>query len=178
MQLNTLTRWLQAFSNYPFHWALRKVILPLYDRQTSAYLDPPAGPNLQIVGAGNTAAKNGTAFFYLANGVLNTIAANTSMPALAGTILQNNFGGWAFFADSGGNLSSLFMNQAAALSGVTFPQFPMGKCFFGFLTANPTAANFVGGTTALDAASTNVVYHNATEAIDPYCLIGGQLGTE
>lgn len=178
MQLNSLTKWLQAITNYPAQWVLRKLILPLYDRQTSAFLDPPAGPGNVIFGAASPVAKTGAAIItYIANGVLNKIPAGTSWPALTGTVLQNNFGGWAFFADSGGNLSTLPMNQAATLAGLTFPQFPMGKAFMGFVTVNPTTAPFVGGTTALDAANTNVTFVQATEAIDPWCLIGGQLGS-
>lgn len=176
MQLSNLTRWLQAVSAYPWAWVLRKICLPVYDRMTSVAL---TSAGLVINAASSPIVKTGaTATTVIANGVLVSITAATQMPALVGTISQNNFGGWAFFVDSGGNLSSLFMNQASTLAGVTFPQFPVGKALLGFVYLNPTSANFVGGTTALDAASTNAVFVSTTEGFDPYCLVGGQLGSE
>lgn len=176
MQLNTLTRWLQAMSAYPWQWVLRRITLPVYDRMTSVAL---SSAGLVIKAAGSTLAKTGaSAATVIANGVLVSIAAATDMPALAGTISQNNYGGWAFFVDSGGNLTSAFMTQASSLAGLKFPQFPVGQACLGFVYLHPTAADFVGGTTALDAASTNAVFVSTTDGFDPYCLIGGQLGSE
>lgn len=181
MQFNNMTRWLQQFASYPWAWMLRKLLLPLYDRQSSVFLSPASGAGLVISGAGATTAKvGGTNLLVLANGIFVSIAAATVLPVLAGTIPQNTFGGWCFFVDQGGALSSLFMNPSTANSITTmgFPQFPMGKTFLGFVYLNPTTAPFIGGTTLLDAANTNAVYVSPSEGFDPYCLIGGVLGSE
>jgi hypothetical protein len=172
MQLNSLTRWLQAISAYPWSWTLRKILLPIYDRQTSAFLDPPAGPGNVIQAASNPGAKTGAAIItVLANGILVRIPAGTNYPALVGTIAQNNFGCWGFFCDQGGNLTTAFGFQGASLAAMQLPQFPIGKAFLGFVYLNPTTAPFIGGTTNLDAANTNAVFVQATEAIDPWCLM-------
>lgn len=114
---------------------------------------------LVISAGGATTAKTGaTASTSIAGGKLVQTAAATVLPVLAGTISQNNFGGWAFLSDSAGTLSSVFLNQASALAGVTFPAIPKGSVILGFILANPTTATFVGGTTALDAANTNVLF--------------------
>lgn len=114
---------------------------------------------LVISAGGATTAKTGAnASTSIAGGKLVQTAGATTLPVLAGTILQNNFGGWAFLSDSAGTLTSVFLNQAGTLAAVTFPVIPKGSVILGFILANPTTATFVGGTTALDAANTNVQY--------------------
>lgn len=169
MQLANLTRWLQNISSYSWAWTFRKITLPVYDRMSSAAL---TSAGLAITGAGTATAKTGAAAtLCIVNGILVNIPAATAVPALVGTVLQNNFGGWAVFVDQSGTLTSPFMNQGATLAAMTFPQFPMQKAFLGFIYVNPTTANFVGGTTNLDAANTNAVFVSTTEGIDPYCTI-------
>lgn len=178
MQFAPLIKWIQNINNNPIANVLRRICNPLYDRQSSVFLSPAGGAGLVIFGASSPIVKTGGSICLgIANGVFWTIPASTSMPALVGTVPQNTFGGWAFFVDQGGNLSSLFMNSSVANSivGMTFAQFPVGKAFIGFVYVNPTTAPFVGGTTNLDAANTNAVFVSPTEAFDPYCTIGGQL---
>lgn len=115
---------------------------------------------LAITGGGATTAKTVNVVDYLVAGVYATKAAST-MAVLAGTILQNNFGGWVFCIDVAGNLSSLFMNQAATLAGVTFPVIAPTLTILGWVRLNPTTATFIGGTTLLDAANTNAIYRDA-----------------
>lgn len=175
MQLSPLIKWLQTFSSYPWAQMLRKIMVPVYDRMTSSVLSA-AGAGLVITGAGSTTAKTGAAVtLVLCNGVIVSIPAATNMPVLVGTIAQNTFGGWVFFVDQAGALTSLFMNPGTTLALMTFPQFPIGKACLGFVYLNPTTAPFVGGTTLLDAASTNAVYVSTNDGFDPWCLIGGQL---
>lgn len=179
MQLANLTRWLGAFSQYQWNFHFRKIIYPIYDRMTSV---PLTSAGMVITGAGTATAKTGAnATLVLVNGVLVSIPAATAIPALAGTVLQNNFGGWAVFCDQSGVLTSPFMNQGATIGGMTFPQFPQQKAWLGLIYVNPTTAPFVGGTTLLDAANTNAVFISPTEGIDPYCTIfqpGMLLGSE
>lgn len=112
---------------------------------------------LAITGGGATTAKTVNAVEYIINGVIARLAA-ANMPALAGTITQNNFGGWVFTVTSGGVVSARFMTQAATLATVAMPVIPLTDCVIGYVRLNPTAANFVGATTALDAANTNAIY--------------------
>lgn len=48
--------------------------------------------------------------------------------------------------------------EAATLAGVVLPETPATSCVVATLEVNPTAANFVGGTTLLSAANVNPVY--------------------
>lgn len=114
---------------------------------------------LAITGVGSTTAKVVAAVECIIAGVLSVIAAATNMAVLAGTILQNNFGGWVFTWD-GATLRSRFMTQGATLAAVRMPAIPAGEAIIGFVRLNPTAAPFVGGTTALDAANTNAIYRD------------------
>ena len=126
-----------------------------------------ASAGLAINGAGNAQFKTVNLIDVLVNGVLVSLAANTASGALAGTILQNNFGGWVYYVNASGAVVTQFMNQAATLAGVTWPATQAGYTPIGYVRLNPTTAAFIGGTTALDAASTNAVYGNFVGPFDP-----------
>jgi hypothetical protein len=148
--------------------ALRPLLWGLADRLSSQTL---GNAGLVIFGASSALAKTGaTATSAVAGGVLLSIAASTSMAALSGTTSQNTFNVYCFFIDSAGTLTTLMGTQATTLAGVKFPPIPVNKAMIGFITVNPTSAAFIGGTTALDAASTNVVYVNTQGAFDPTIL--------
>jgi len=152
---------------------LRKLLLPLWDRQTSRMLNT-AG--LVIHGAGSTLAKTGSADCYaLANGILQKITAATDMPALSGTVTNATFNVFSFFIDSGGTVTSQMGTAGATLAAVKFPQVPTQKAWIGFVKINPTGTgDFVGGTTALDDATVvpTAAYISLTGGVDPYALIG------
>lgn len=173
MQTETLTHWLIGITNSPWQWALRKINLPLYDRQTSLALNT-AG--LVIKAGGSALAKSGAAACYLiANGVFQKIAAATDMPALVGTVPNATFNVFAFFIDQNGVVTSALGTQGATLGAMKFPQFPTSKALIGFIIINPTGTgDFVGGTTALDDATVapGAVYVNGQCGFDPYCLTG------
>lgn len=127
-----------------------------------------AAAGLVITGAGTATFKTGAAAIdVLVNGVLVALAAATGSGALAGTILQNNFGGWVMYINAAGTVQTQFMNQAATLAGVTFPATPANFVAIGYVRLNPTTAAFIGGTTLLDAANTNAIYGNFVAPIDP-----------
>ena len=48
--------------------------------------------------------------------------------------------------------------EAALLANVVLPDTPADSCVVAQVSVNPTTANFVGGTTALNAANVNAVY--------------------
>ena len=168
-----LTVWLEGITNGALQWWIRKIALPVWDRQTSRMLNTPG---LVIHGGGSTVAKTGGSDCYaLADGVLQKIAASTDMPALSGTVTNATFNVFAFFIDSGGTKTSAMGNAGTTLAGVTFPQFPTKKACIGFIIINPTGTgDFVGGTTALDDGTVvpNAVYVSLLAGFDPYCTIG------
>lgn len=177
MQFAPLIKWLGGLTAYSWVNTFRRIILPIYDRMSSVCLQ--TGGAIVIVGAANTAAKTGAAItYYVANGVLRTIAGGTTLAAYSGTVVNTQFGIFCWFADSGGTVTSAFGGSFATLALAQWPQFPIGKAMLGFSIINPTGTgNFVGGTTQLDDATVvpNAIYVSVTEGFDPYCLIGGQL---
>jgi len=140
---------------------LFKLFQGIYYRFNSMALNE-AG--LAIVGAGNTAVKTGaTPTVVSVNGVLASIAAATTLPVLAGTVLNATFNVFVFSQDSAGTRYTTMGTGAATLAGVKFPVIPDNRAILGFIVVNPTGAgNFVGGTTALDDAGVvpNVAYVN------------------
>lgn len=173
MITDTLTRWLEAFGDTQHRWNLRKIIEPLFDRQTSL---PLTSAGLVIHGAASALAKTGSSATYLlANGILQKIAASTDMPALVGTVTNATFNVFCFFIDSAGTVTSQIGIQGSTLAKVKFPQMPKQKALVGFIIINPTGTgDFVGGTTALDDGTVvpNAVYISPTTGFDPYALIG------
>lgn len=169
----TLGRCLQAISAYTWSAALRKSLFPIWDRQTSRPLSSAA---LVIHGSGGTVPKTGAAiWYYLANGLLGSIAAATDMSVLVGTVTNAYFNVFCFFADSAGVITTLAGQQATTMLGVQFPVFPTNKALIGFIIINPTGTgNFVGGTTALDDATVvpGTVYVNGVGGFDPWCMTG------
>lgn len=128
---------------------------------------------LVIFGAASALAKTGaTAFTGVANGVPVTIAASTTMPALTGinTTAAGRYVIAAFFIDAGGVVTVLGGQEAATLALATFPQTPVGKALVGYLVITNGGGAFVGGTTALDTATT--VYVSPVGAFDPTILLG------
>lgn len=126
----------------------------------------PAG--LVIFGAAATTTKTGAlAVYATVNGRLVVIPAATVLPALAGTVLINTFNVFVFYVTAAGVITSGIGTAGVTIGGVIWPQTPLGSTIVGALTVNPTAASFIGGTTALDAVSTNVIYISPTGAFDP-----------
>jgi hypothetical protein len=114
---------------------------------------------LAIKAGSSALAKTVNTVDYLVNGVLCTKAAG-DMAALAGTITNGNFGGWVFTINAAGTVASRFMTQGATLAAIVMPAVPATDAIIGMVRLNPTTADFVGGTTALDAANTNAIYRD------------------
>lgn len=169
----TMRQWLGAIKDSVNQYNLLRLFYPVYDRMTSQILSS-AGAGLVISGTA-TLVKAGNAFYYLANGVIGTIAANTNMAALSGTVVNATFNVFCFFVDSAGNLTSAMGTAGSTLAKVQFPQMPEGKACIGFVVINPTGTgNFVGNTTALNDATVvpNAAYVSTDGNFDPYCLTG------
>ncbi len=170
--LGTVRQW---FNNLKLdsrdRYSLEQVIEAIADRLSCQTLTSGA---LAINGAGNTAAKVGSAWYGVVKGNPLTKAANTAMAALSGTVVNATFNVFCFYVDAGGTLTTLMGTAGATLGAVVFPQPPVGKTMIGFVIINPTGTgNFVGGTTALDDATVvpNAVYVNTVGAFDPTVLV-------
>ena len=173
MFTDNMNRWLQGVLDFKSRFNLTRLFYPLFDRLTSQVLSA-SGAGLTISGTA-TKVKAGNAFYFIANGILATVAANTDMAVLSGTVVNGTFNVFCFFVDSGGNLTSAMGIAGSTLAKVTFPQFPEGKACIGFVVINPTGTgNFVGGTTALNdgTVTPNAAYVSTDGAWDPACLTG------
>ena len=165
--IDTQARWLAGIASSKDRETLRQLIQPIGDRMSSQAV---TNSTLVIKTGGSAVAKTGAAAsYYLVNGALVTIAAATDMPALSGSITAASYNVFCFFVDNAGTKTSAMGTEATTLKGVEFPVFPVNKALVGFLIVT-YSSTFVGGTTALDTATT--VYISPVGAFDPTVLPG------
>lgn len=165
--LATIRQYLRGIGDGKAREALRAILEPIGDRISSQAL---TSAGLAINAASSAIVKAGSAFYYAARGRINTVAANTQMAALVGTVTNAKYNLYAFFVDPAGNLTSQMGVEAASLNLVRFPPVPEGCAVIGFVIIHPTGTgNFVGGTTALDDATVvpNAAYINVVGGFDP-----------
>jgi len=128
---------------------------------------------LAIKAGGGVLVKNTEPCYGIVKGVPFTIADNTDMPALAGTVTADAFNVYVFDQDSAGTRTTTMGTEGATYAAVVFPKKKREQTRIGFLIVNPTGTgNFVGGTTALDDATVvpNAVYVNLIGAFEPSFL--------
>lgn len=170
---DNMIRWIEAVLPPQTQINLRQLLTPLFDRQTSF---PITTAGLVIKAGASALAKTGAAIsYYLANGILQKIAAATDMPALVGSVTNAKFNVYCFFVDQAGVTTSLMGTEGATLAAVRFPQFPLKKALIGFIIINPTGTGpFVGGTTALDDGTVvpNAVFISPLCGFDAACVTG------
>lgn len=163
---DTLTRILNGVPDGSGREALRNILAPIVDR-LSCQVTATAG--LVIKAGGSALAKTGASACHgMVQGRPFTIDAATDMPALAGSISANKFNVFCFFIDLVGTRTVLMGTEAASRGNVKFPPFPEGKTLVGYLVITHNAT-FVGGTTALDTATTE--YVSPMGACDPSALV-------
>lgn len=159
----------QYLSGIPDNTMERAVLAPMQaiaDRMSS---QATSTAGLVIKAGASTLAKTGAvAFQGVANGKPVAIAASTDMPALVGSITAASFNVFCFFIDSASVVTVAMGKEGTTLQKVTFPPFPVGKALVGYLIVT-YASTFVGGTTALDTATTN--YVSPVGAFDPTILL-------
>lgn len=129
--------------------------------------------DLAIKAVGGVLVKAGTLAKAFVNGVLVSIAANTDMPALVGTVVNATFNVFVFSISSAGVVTTQMGTAGATLAAVVFPTIPTDNATIGFVIINPTGTgNFVGGTTALDDATVvpGAVYVNTPYPFNPNLL--------
>ena len=120
-------------------------------------------------------ARIGAADFYaLCQGRLVKIAANTAMPSLttAFNVVTNLFNVVVFTVNAAGVVVANIGTPAATLGGVVFPPEIIGSATVGCIILNPTAAGFVGGSTALSGTAANAVYISPVGAFEATILVG------
>ncbi|MFM2055567.1 MAG: hypothetical protein RL456_3604 [Pseudomonadota bacterium] len=133
---------------------------------------------LGIKAASSPTVKTVGACSFMAAGVVQAKSANTDMSAIAGTLATAKVALWAFYIDSAGTITTSTKTTdadtvAAALA--LKPAVPANKVEIGYITvANTSGSNFVGGTTALDAAGIATTYRsNPALTMQARSLVGG-----
>lgn len=167
---NNIAQYLNAVPDSQTRKFLQILFNVIADRYGSCMLGSAA---IVIFGAASANAKTGAAVTpALAGSVMLSIPAATVLTPFVGTTLINTFNVYTFYIDSAGTVTAAMGTAATTLAGVVWPPTPGGKAIIGGFTVNPTAGSFVGATTLLDAASTNVVYFSPQGAFDPTVLLG------
>jgi hypothetical protein len=127
----------------------------------SNYLMTSAG--LAIAGGSKLTATCANGFVYIAGGTLKYKAAG-DCSALVGTIALSKSACWAFYIDSAGTITTSAKTAdvdtvALAMADILAVPVPADKALIGILNViNTAGGNFVGGTTALDAATATDLY--------------------
>lgn len=123
-------------------------------------------PGLVINAGSSPLAKAGSAFAAVAAGTLVRKPANTAMSALVGTLATAKSALWAFYIDASGTITTSAKTADAATHDAALalmPAVPSNVAMIGFIVVdNASGSNFVGGTTALDAASVTTTYYSCT----------------
>jgi len=96
---------------------------------------------------------------YTVAGVFYALAATDNFWQLVGfDCTQDFFNICLLCIDDAAAMQIGIGTQAALLANVVLPDTPADSCVVAQVSVNPTTANFVGGTTALNAANVNAVY--------------------
>lgn len=164
--LDSISQNLSGLAGETQRKALRVPLNAIGDRFSS---QTTSTAGLVIKAGGSALAKTGAvAYQGTVRGIPVTIAASTDMPALVGSITAASFNVFCFFIDSASVVTVAMGKEGTTLAKVVFPQFPEGKTLVGYLIVT-YASTFVGGTTALDTATTN--YVSPVGAFDPSILL-------
>jgi hypothetical protein len=125
---------------------------------------------LAIVTGSSPTARAVNAFVAIVDGTYVRKAAATAMSALVGTLPTANSALWAFYIDAAGTITTSAKSANAATHAAALallPAVPANQTMIGFIIVdNATGSNFVGGTTALDAASVTTTYYSTVGALN------------
>lgn len=169
--MENLTRRIAQIPDKGYSDDVLKVLTDVYNRFRSAMLTT-AG--LVISGTTTKVKTGAAACYYIAQGILGTIAAATDMPVLVGTVTNAKFNVFVFTVDSAGTTYSAMGTEGGSLAAIRWPAIPASRAIIGMLIVNPTGTgNFVGGTTALGDATVvpNAVYQSPVGSFDPTATV-------
>jgi len=162
----SLRQYLAPITDLTDQVALYNLLRPLVD---SLSCQVTTGAGLVIKTGGSTLAKTGSAVFQgIVKGKSVKKAAATDMPALVGSITAASFNVFCFFIDQSETVTVAMGVEGTTEVKVTFPPFPENKLLLGYLVVTHSST-FVGGTTALDTATTKFV--SPMGALNPSILI-------
>lgn len=122
---------------------------------------------LAITGGGAATVSRGAAFKGIVEGQPVTSAGAGALPALSGTILDGKYNVFCFYVSKAGAFSTLMGTAGATPDLIVWPTTPSGTAMIGFVLILTTGANFVGGTTALDAGTVTATYYNVIGSWEP-----------
>lgn len=140
----------------------------LADLSASVRYSVLSAPTLAIGGGAKQTAQATKPFMANVGGTLVFKAAATAMSAITGNIATGKFGLWAWYIDSAGTITTSAKTADADTAAAAFalmPAVPSGLVQLGAMIVTNSAAQFTGGTTALDAANTTVIYIDAIGAM-------------
>ncbi len=167
---DTIARYLTNIADQPSRRATQFIVNVIGDRMCSCMI---SSAGLVINAGASPLAKTGaSACNAVATNALIAIPAGTVLPALNGTVAQNTFNVYVFYVNQSGAFSSAMGTAGLTLGSIVWPNTPQGSAIVGALSVNPTTAAFIGNTTALDAANTNVVFMSPVGAFDPSIVVG------
>jgi hypothetical protein len=162
--INTLKAMLNKMAPAAKLTKLGDVINDLITAVNSLCFGVITAATLCIKAGGSAVVKSSTAIICRVNGLTVTKTADTDMAALVGTLATLKYAAWAFYVDSAGTMTTSAKtadSTSSAAAIALLPAVPAGKLQVGYIVVyNGTAADFVGGTTALDAALLVVTYVN------------------
>lgn len=140
---------------------------PLYQRLRSVALSN-AGLEISVT---TTQVRNGNLFHYIAEGIKRRITADTDLPELEGTVANTKFNVFVFTVDKAGELYVQMGGEGDTEATIVWPALDQTRAIIGMIIINPTSGNFVGGTTALNAAGLNVDYISPVGVFEPTASI-------
>ena len=170
----TVNQYLAGMASDRDKAALRPIFVAGSNLDSSQQITSAA---MVIFGAGSPVVKTGVSgsSYSIANGIIQIVLPGTNLPALVGSVLHATFNVFCFYINSAGVITSAMGVSGTTLSGAKFPILPLGQALIGFVIINPTGTGtFIGGTTALDDATTlpNTAYVNLTGSFDTSIITG------
>lgn len=95
------------------------------------------------------------------------VAITAAEVTLSGTVTDGNYNVYVIVSDSSGTLSAVMGTEGATIGTIVFPTVPADSCVLGFVLVYTVAADFIGGTTLLDAGTVTDTYYDTPYPFNP-----------
>lgn len=167
--MRVLTSTMNQMSDKRDGFELQRILQDVYNRIRSVAL---TSAGLVIKAASSAVAKTGAAITYLiAEGVQQSIAAGTDMPAFTGTVANGLYCPYVFSIDKAGTTYVQQGTSGASLAAMRYPELEPTRAVVGIVVIHPTVGSFTGGTSALDSTAANAVYISPVGMFDPSATV-------